>query len=414
MADHWIDVPGPGDAVKILSIDGGGLYGLISALLLHQLDDKVKPLEFLKQVKLFAGISAGALISLILAKYDDPREGLDEAVDIFKEPIGMFSNANPVASALSLLGIGGWVGSCDYQYQLRRHFGDMRLGQLKQLVMIATFSWTGAKRIDFGPENAGEPPFWDTTLPTFIPATSDSTRDWRPKFFTNYEHGDERDDDLDYRVADVAYGAASPAGFRALRGGIADAGTYAGSPAVEAISYPVEMLRQAAKAHPDPDVRSRRGGWIDQIAMISVGNGCSMDNYWLRNNNFGPMRFPMSRTNPPRGNYYATATSSAFAGSFEDVNYMARALLGDRYYRLNPQVMQTPLAIPTLLARFPMARAMYTRQIEMAAHSPHALLFVDEAASFLRHGWHSSPPMGKIGGSWGGTSEKSGGVIAPE
>lgn len=395
MPDLWIDprdiLQGGGEApgaglIKILSIDGGGLYGLMSALLLQDLDASLGSDKglFLPEVDLFTGISAGAVISLLLAKHRNPIDGLVEAVDFFKEPIGMFSNMNPLAAALSLFGVGGWVGSCDFQYQLARHFGDMTLGQLEHLVLISTFSWTGAKHLDFGPAQDKYPPyFWESTLPSFTPATASSDRSWRPKFFTNYHHEGVSDPDIHYRVADVAYGAASPAGLRAIRGGIADAGTFAGNPAVEAISYTVQALRQAS-----PELR-KGGAWLDDIACLSVGNGGAYSSYWLRNQNYGPLRFSLSRTNPPQGNYFATATSSSFAGSFEDVNYMAHALLDKRYYRLDPQVLTLPLAIPTLLARFPSLRSYFTQQIEAANRDPKTIDVVKGARHFIKRGWRA-------------------------
>ena len=48
----------------ILTCDGGGIRGLISALLVQQLDQE---LGFLKRVNLFAGTSTGGLIALGLA-----------------------------------------------------------------------------------------------------------------------------------------------------------------------------------------------------------------------------------------------------------------------------------------------------------------------------------------------------------
>ena len=48
----------------ILTCDGGGIRGLIPALLLQQLDEE---LNFLEKVDLFAGTSTGALIALGLA-----------------------------------------------------------------------------------------------------------------------------------------------------------------------------------------------------------------------------------------------------------------------------------------------------------------------------------------------------------
>ena len=60
----------------ILTFDGGGIRGLISALLVQQLD---KELDLLKRVDLFAGTSTGALMALGLAS-DVP---ISELVDIY-------------------------------------------------------------------------------------------------------------------------------------------------------------------------------------------------------------------------------------------------------------------------------------------------------------------------------------------
>lgn len=60
----------------ILTFDGGGIRGLISALLVQQLD---KELDLLKRVDLFAGTSTGALIALGLAS----NVPVSELVDIY-------------------------------------------------------------------------------------------------------------------------------------------------------------------------------------------------------------------------------------------------------------------------------------------------------------------------------------------
>src|SRR5688500_1021126 len=106
---------------RILSIDGGGLYGLVSALWLQQLcqEDETLLRDPLpssgtgtsvpdRPQYLFSGASAGAVTVLLLAKHDNPRDGLAEAVDFWKARVGAFSNVlNPMAAWLSLFNLGG-------------------------------------------------------------------------------------------------------------------------------------------------------------------------------------------------------------------------------------------------------------------------------------------------------------------
>jgi hypothetical protein len=94
----------------ILTCDGGGIRGLISALLVQQLD---KELDFLSRVNLFAGTSTGGLIALGLASEVSIAKLVDiylnRGAEVFK-PYSPFSpippeeitNAYPAAAALSV------------------------------------------------------------------------------------------------------------------------------------------------------------------------------------------------------------------------------------------------------------------------------------------------------------------------
>lgn len=79
----------------ILTLDGGGIRGLITALLVQQLD---KELDFLKRVDLFAGTSTGALIALGLASGVPVSSLVDiymnKGAEVFK-PYASFSPKPP-------------------------------------------------------------------------------------------------------------------------------------------------------------------------------------------------------------------------------------------------------------------------------------------------------------------------------
>lgn len=64
---------------KILSIDGGGLRGVISLAILERLDVAVP--NWRKDINMFAGTSTGGLIALGLAKGMIPTELMNVYVD---------------------------------------------------------------------------------------------------------------------------------------------------------------------------------------------------------------------------------------------------------------------------------------------------------------------------------------------
>ncbi|MCA9649183.1 MAG: patatin-like phospholipase family protein [Myxococcales bacterium] len=67
----------PSETIHIISMDGGGIYGLATARMLRKLCERDP--AFLAKSDIasyrFAGTSAGALNALLLAKEEDPRAG---------------------------------------------------------------------------------------------------------------------------------------------------------------------------------------------------------------------------------------------------------------------------------------------------------------------------------------------------
>jgi len=57
---------------RILSLDGGGIRGYLTILLLERLEEKCP--GFLEQIDLFAGASTGSIIALALAHGKSPTE----------------------------------------------------------------------------------------------------------------------------------------------------------------------------------------------------------------------------------------------------------------------------------------------------------------------------------------------------
>lgn len=208
---------------RILSLDAGGIYGLFSMLMLRQMCHGDMHTCLLEDgcVDLFAGTGTGAINALILAKYDDPRDAFDEAIQFWSDE-RLYRNSGPWTLATDLqgwmsilsspaspqekyeqslrywdgkravfdpwnawmatMGLGSWYGASDVMSVLQSHFGGLRLGDLKQNVLITAFDWSG-----------------NADLPT-------NERHWKPKVYYNFP-----DSETDRRssVVDVAMSAMS-------------------------------------------------------------------------------------------------------------------------------------------------------------------------------------------------------------
>src|SRR5438874_2115398 len=86
-----------GMAYCILSCDGGGIRGLLPALIIQRLSTDIP--AFLNQVNLFAGTSAGAFVALGLAS----QISVDQIVNLFEKGgpqiFQPYSSSTPVDAA---------------------------------------------------------------------------------------------------------------------------------------------------------------------------------------------------------------------------------------------------------------------------------------------------------------------------
>ncbi len=406
-------------AKRILSIDGGGIYGLMSARWLRKLCERTK--DFLSgEVWLFAGCSSGAVNSLLLATHDRPREVvLDGVLERFWSDEGTFSNTDPdpFAQALSWMGVTGWFGEKDFLKLLQQHFknakgGQLTLGELKQNVLISTFNWTGGKP-HFPPalEGEGTPAsstallvaemtsrltqMWTQPMTPIQPEEDTSgNHGWRPYMFTNLEKQDAH-----YSVADVAYGAATPPGFRALRGGIGDGASFSASPTADAIGFAVKYRRdqiaaQGAKiasiigdalmkrADYDPR-RTPLHGALEDIWLLSLGDGTFIPEYKEATTNVGFSLWGSMPANPQdRGSYPPTAYSLQPAG--EAARLIALALLGERFHRMNPDLSEMPTVVAAYVAKWPPWRAAILEGIRHRSDCAASETCVEDALRFLR------------------------------
>ena len=271
---------------RILSLDGGGLRGLITARILQRLNDDPKIKGWLDDADLFAGTSTGGILALGLAAGKTPQDICD-----------LYINAGPRIFDDSIWDdirdLGKTIGA-DYsnkvlKKELRNIFGDLKLGDLKKKVTIPTF--------DLDNE-----------------AVDDTKRTWKPKIFHNFPGSDS---DAESLAADVAlYTSAAPTYFPVADGYI-DGGVFANNPSLVAI----------AQAISQSNAKSERAQ-IYEIVLLSLGTGVSLSYIKGNNLDWGYAQWVKPLLN---------ILSDGVAGI---ADYQARQILGERYQRL--QVIFAP------------------------------------------------------------------------
>jgi uncharacterized protein len=263
------------DTIKILSIDGGGIRGIIPAILLAAIEEqKGKPIHEL--FDFFAGTSTGGILTLLLNK-PDPVPA-NKLADIYNGD------------------------------------GAKRIFK-KNFLTGATYIFKNAKYDKSGIEGVLAEKFLNTKMgeslkPVLI--TSYETECRSATFFTNY---DKRYMDLYFR--DVARcTSAAPTYFEPKKleekGTFVDGGLAVNNPAMSAY---VEVLKLLRKQGIDPATK--------KIILVSLGTGTvtlSLDYEQIKN--WTPINWI---TGP--------LISSFFDGNSTTVEYQLRQILPDNYYR---------------------------------------------------------------------------------
>ncbi len=262
----------------VLTLDGGGIRGLLTAILLQRLE-AARP-GFLAQVDLYAGTSTGGILALGLAAGFTPAEARalyeEQGQVVFAD--APFDNWKDLGHALGAQYTNGPLIDV-----LTAQFGDMRLGDLPHKVLISAFD------LDNGPNR---------------PAP---LRTWKPKFFHNYPGPGS---DADERVVDVALRTSAAPSYFPLYQGYIDGGVVAGNPSMAALAQALEPTtgRQAQS----------------DVTLLSVGTGRNTHYLTAQNNDWGWLQWAPH------------LIDIMLDGNSGVADYECRQLLGERYHRLNP------------------------------------------------------------------------------
>ncbi len=264
---------------RVLSLDGGGIRGLLTLVLLERLEAACP--GWLAKADLIAGTSTGGILALGLA------HGLSLAdLRALYEKRGRAIFRDSALDDVRDLGnaLGAQYDNRALSRELRTVFGNARLRDLRRRVLIPAFDL----------DNEDPDP---------------AKRRWAPKFFHNFPGADTDAECPVYKVA--LYTSAAPTYFPSVDGYI-DGGVVANNPAMAALAQTQD--RRAAARPPR----------LERVALLSLGTGTPLLRRPERRIAWGWVRW---------GRPIIDLMLDGVAGV---ADYQCRQLLRDRYHRLAP------------------------------------------------------------------------------
>jgi len=265
-------------AYRILSIDGGGIRGLVTTILLQRITATPGLENLLDSIDLVAGTSTGGILALGIAHgldlarirklyaqkgpkiFDD--SWLDDLVDLGRLRGAEYDNKN-------------------LRRELQKLFGKTTLGQLKKRVLITSFD---------------------------LDNNDPRRRSWKPKLFHNFPGANNDRAEPVFKVG--LYTSAAPTFFPSVDGFI-DGGVYANNPSMCALAQ-----AQDRRYTPTPA--------LDEVRLFSVGTGTSLHYIKGKNHDWGFVQWAKP------------LIDLMMDGTVGIADYQCRQILDRRYHRLAP------------------------------------------------------------------------------
>ena len=204
---------------RILSCDGGGIRGVLTAVLLNRLATAYPALlqDRPGTITMFAGTSTGGIIALGLAAGLTPVQMRDLYVTNGK----LIFDSSWTHDVVEIGGISGSkYDNVNLKQILQETFGAQKLKDLHSHVLIASFSL----------DNQDADP---------------SSRTWNPKFFHNFIGADSDGESL---VVDVAMSTSAAPTYFPSYGVFIDGGVIANNPSMAAIAQALDGRNQPTSA----------------------------------------------------------------------------------------------------------------------------------------------------------------------
>jgi patatin-like phospholipase/acyl hydrolase len=291
---------------RILSLDGGGIRGVLTVTLLERLE-AAQP-GFLAATELFAGVSTGAILALGLAAGLSPSMAR-ELYELKGDQVFADSLLDDILDLGRLRG--AEYSNVGLKRELTAQFGDMTLGDLPKRVLVVSFDLDN-----------------EATSPGAL-------RTWKPKFFHNFPGSGS---DAGERVVDVAMRSAAAPTYFPVYQGYVDGGVVANNPSMCALAQALD---------------GQTGGQqLSDIALLSVGTGRNRKYLTAEASDWGLAQWARS------------LIDIMIEGGTGVGDYQCARLLGPRYRRLNP-ILPEPIRLDDL-AQIPVIKqlAVQTDQAE--------------------------------------------------
>lgn len=263
---------------RVVSIDGGGIRGLVTTVLLQRIVATPGMEDFLESIDLIAGTSTGGLLALAIAKKID----LDVIHDVYVKKGPDIFDDDWLDDIVDL----GKLRGADYEIkylrrELRKLFGNTTLGQLKKRVLVTAFD---------------------------LDNEAQTGRTWKPKLFHNFPGKDN--DRGEFAVNVGLYTSAAPTYFPSVDGYI-DGGVYASNPSMCALAQTQDQRYQPTPA-------------LNEVRLLSLGTGRSLQYVKGKKHNWGYVQWAKP------------LVSLIFDGTAGITDYQCQQMMRDNYHRLGP------------------------------------------------------------------------------
>ncbi len=328
----------------VLAIDGGGIRGIIPALILDSIEQRIENLLCDRNEKcqlriadvfdLIAGTSTGGIIALALTKPDSSRRPAYTAENLVDLYLDKGENIFNGPTTHRIRSANGWLNkkypADGIQKVLKTYFGDTRLCEALTRVLIPTYDMRGARvhlQKNFDCRRGGHPRFFKSHPINDSEPESDKSQqqstdcapeDQRPPM--------QRVDD--HLMRDVARAtSAAPTYFEpidldlqlpdlTLVETLVDGGIFANNPAMCAYADAKRILRSEGRPN-------------DPVLLVSIGTG----------NLTGALKAEAAK-NWGKLSWVDTLITMIFDGASDTVNYQLEQLIPGKnnYYRFQPQL----------------------------------------------------------------------------
>lgn len=299
--------PSDGKMITILSIDGGGVRGIIPAAILEFLEEKLQELDgpgvrIADYFDIIAGTSTGGLVTAMLTAPNDKNRPLFPAKDIMKFYLDNCPLIFPHATYLiqsAIKDLSGPKYSGDYLHKIvRNYLGDKRLHQTLTNVVITAYDIKIQQPAIFTTFKAKQDELEDALLADICIGTSAAPTYLPAHFFQTKDSSD------------------NTKSFNLIDGGVA-----VNNPTLLALN---QVTQRALVGCPDFLVPTSKARDTSKFLVLSLGTGQKIATYdavdaakwgllkWLSNDSKVPLTDMFQQASADMVDVYATVVFQAF------------------------------------------------------------------------------------------------------